>query len=174
MKLGGYGHCTEILPELSVKVRGQGHQGQKRKSAAFCSGIILWDMVLVWHFFQSRHRGCFYAGGKISTCCLVWQYLLVYWYVSAFLVLGSVSSVLPMHSDWLRRTSYLWDELFMCWVGCESSCCQASCSTVDLQHCRGCTHDMASQTLVRPCGMMHCLSPTTYAPWLTVQNSQDC
>jgi len=43
------------------KVKGQGHWGQKRKSAAFCLGVVLWGAAL--------HQ--FYAGGKISACCLV-------------------------------------------------------------------------------------------------------
>jgi len=36
-----------------VKVTGD----KKRKSAAFCLGVILWGTVLVWHFFGSCPRG---------------------------------------------------------------------------------------------------------------------
>ena len=68
-------------PSSNVKVKGQGHRGQKN-SAAFCSGVVLRGAVLVRHFFGSGPRGrvnkqcsCvvhhFYAGGKISACCLV-------------------------------------------------------------------------------------------------------
>ena len=41
---------------LGLKVKGQSHQGQtKRKSVAFCSGVVLWGAVLiVSHFFQQR------------------------------------------------------------------------------------------------------------------------
>jgi len=43
----------------NVKVKSQGHRGQKkRKSAAFSSGVVLWSAVL-------------YTGEKISACCLV-------------------------------------------------------------------------------------------------------
>jgi len=50
------------------KVKGQGHWGQKNeKSAAFCSGIILWGAIL---------RQFYHAGWKISACCLVCQMLL--------------------------------------------------------------------------------------------------
>jgi len=49
-------------PCLSVKVKGQRPRspGTKRKSAAFCSRVVLWGAVL-------RQ---FYAGGKISACSL--------------------------------------------------------------------------------------------------------
>jgi len=53
---------------------------KKWKSAAFCSGVVLWGTVLVWHFFGAVLGGAvlrqFYAGGKISACCLVINGLL--------------------------------------------------------------------------------------------------
>ena len=66
-------HCTKISPSLNVKVKGQGHRGQKNESAAFCSGVILWGAVLVRHFFRKRSSGgtVLYAGGTMSACCLV-------------------------------------------------------------------------------------------------------
>jgi len=53
--------CTvqKSHPSWNVKVKVTGTK--KRKSAAFCSGFVLWDAVL-------RQ---FYAGGKISKCCVV-------------------------------------------------------------------------------------------------------
>jgi len=34
-------HSTQMQSEFDVNVKGQGHRGQKRKSAAFCSGAVL-------------------------------------------------------------------------------------------------------------------------------------
>jgi len=54
------GDDLKIWPEFECQ--GQGHPGQKkRKSVAFCLGVVLWSAVL--------HQ--FYASGKMSTCCLV-------------------------------------------------------------------------------------------------------
>ena len=39
------------------KVKGQGHQAQKPKRAAFCSGVVLWGAVLVRHFFREWSSG---------------------------------------------------------------------------------------------------------------------
>jgi len=45
-------------PTSNVKVKGQGHRGQKkRKCAAFCSGVALWGAVLVRHFFSEAVLG---------------------------------------------------------------------------------------------------------------------
>ena len=56
MKLGGYVHSTKISPEFDcqgqTKVKGQGHRGQKRKSAAFCPEVVLWGAVFVRHFWE--------------------------------------------------------------------------------------------------------------------------
>ena len=67
MKLSGYVRCTKISPEFErrgqrSKVKVTGNK-KKRKSAAFCLGVVLWGTVL-------RQ---FYAGWKISACCLVWN-----------------------------------------------------------------------------------------------------
>ena len=58
--------CTKISPEFErrrqrskVKVTGT----KKTRTCGFCSGVVLWGTVL-------RQ---FYAGGKISACCLVWN-----------------------------------------------------------------------------------------------------
>jgi len=70
-------------PSSNAKVKGQRSRslGQKRKSATFCSGVVLWGAVLVRHIFRERSSGArstgalrtcqFYAGGKISACCQV-------------------------------------------------------------------------------------------------------
>jgi len=49
--------CTvqKSRPNSDIKVKGQGHQAQK--SAAFCSGAVLWGTVLMQHFFGSSPRG---------------------------------------------------------------------------------------------------------------------
>jgi len=38
MKLGGYMHCTKISPNSNVKVKGQGHRGQKTKKCCIIFG----------------------------------------------------------------------------------------------------------------------------------------
>ena len=59
----GSGHIVQkSRPSSNVKVKGQGHRGQKkRKNVAFCSGVVLCGAVLCQ----------FYAGWKIIACCLV-------------------------------------------------------------------------------------------------------
>jgi len=64
----GYVHSTKISPEIECQgqlVKGEGHRGQKkRKSAAFCSGVVLWGAVLVQHFSRSGPRGTVTPVGK--------------------------------------------------------------------------------------------------------------
>jgi len=53
------------MSRSKVKVNGD----KKRKSAAFCSGVVLWGTVVVPHFFSRAVLGGvvvlqFYAGGK--------------------------------------------------------------------------------------------------------------
>ena len=70
-------HSTKISPVVECLGQRSRSLGQKRKIAAFCIfclGVILWGAILVLHFFWHRPRGRFYAGGKISTCCLVYGY----------------------------------------------------------------------------------------------------
>ena len=67
-------YSTEISPEFECQgERGQmsSSPGTKNDSAAFCSGVVLCGAVLVRHFFRQPSPGRFYAGGKISACCLV-------------------------------------------------------------------------------------------------------
>ena len=73
-KLDDYMHSTKIASvfeyqgqKSKVKVTGD----EKRKSAAFCSGVVLSGAVLVLRFFGSGPLGRGYASGKISACCLV-------------------------------------------------------------------------------------------------------
>jgi len=48
---------------LGSKIKGQGQQGQKMKKCSIFSGAVLGS--------ESRVVRQFYAGGKISACCLV-------------------------------------------------------------------------------------------------------
>jgi len=62
-------HCTKISPEFEFgsqrsKVKGQGHQRQTRKSAAFLGEAVLGGRELC-------RVVSVYDGGKISACCLV-------------------------------------------------------------------------------------------------------
>jgi len=58
-------HCTKISLEFEFRVKGQGSRSPGTKKEK------------VRHFFESGPRGAscvvrqFYAGGKISACCLV-------------------------------------------------------------------------------------------------------
>ena len=89
-------HCTKISPEFECQDQRSKVTGdkKKRKSAAFCSGVVLWGAVLVRrdprglcvrYMFAKVSTGVaqqsnvyvfsgvchLYAGGKISACCLV-------------------------------------------------------------------------------------------------------
>jgi len=64
MKLDGYVPCTvqKSLPSSNVMVKGQRSKvkvtrGQKTKSAAFCSEVVLLGAVIVWHSFRERSSG---------------------------------------------------------------------------------------------------------------------
>jgi len=76
-----YKNLTRVRMSSS-KVKCQGHRRQKkRKSAAVCSGVVLWGAV----FRQ------FYAGGKISACCRVKVYRSFNGYCS--LLVWSITTV---------------------------------------------------------------------------------
>jgi len=55
MKLGRWVHCTKISTEFDCqgqRSRVKVTKDKKIKSAAFCSGVILWSAVVVRHFFS--------------------------------------------------------------------------------------------------------------------------
>jgi len=71
-------------PSSNFGVRGQGHKGQKRKIEAFfreqssgpCVRCVFEKTSLAWRSEVGVFSGAcvicqFYAGGKISACCLV-------------------------------------------------------------------------------------------------------
>jgi len=61
IKFGGTCNLQKSHPSSNAKVKGQMSRSagtKKRKSAEFCSGVVLGGSVL-------------YAGGKINACCLV-------------------------------------------------------------------------------------------------------
>jgi len=65
MKLSGSVHCTKMLSEFEwqgqrSKAKGQGHRGQKKNEK-------------VRYFVRESSSGgaVYYAGGKISACCLL-------------------------------------------------------------------------------------------------------
>jgi len=60
MKIGGRRFCTLYKNLTHVRVSGSKvkvTEDKKQKSAAFCSGVVLWGTVHVRHFFGSGPRG---------------------------------------------------------------------------------------------------------------------
>jgi len=72
LKLGGCRRTVQkSRPSSNLGIKDQRSKSpgtKKRKSAAFCSGVVLWGAVPERHFFGSGPRGRGYAGGKISAC----------------------------------------------------------------------------------------------------------
>jgi len=58
-KLGGWVYCTNISHEFECQGQRSKVTGdkRKRKSAAYCSGVVLWGAVLPGMFFGSGPRG---------------------------------------------------------------------------------------------------------------------
>jgi len=109
MKLGGYVHCTKISPEFECRGQRSTSPGQKMKKSAISCGSCPLDCgpraafcsaVAIVIFRQ------FYAGGKISACCLV---VLIPWH-KRHSACRTVSAKLPDVVEYLcMTTSYTWE-----------------------------------------------------------------
>jgi len=72
MKLGGQVQCTKISPELEFggqRSKVKVSRDKKQSAAFFGSG----PRGLACGVCLGKHRPPFYAGGKISACCLVFK-----------------------------------------------------------------------------------------------------